>query len=51
MNHPDPRKHKHISFSKSAIRIAGFCVLPWNVMLAAILLLIAEGLGVYEEMV
>lgn len=51
MNHPDPKKHKQISFVKSAFRFAGYIMLPWNIMFASTLLILAEALGVYEETV
>ena len=38
--HPDPIKHKYISFAKSAVRI-----------LAGALLILAEVLGIVEELV
>jgi len=59
MNHPDPIKHKYISFIKSAFRIvaglalAGGGWLEMNpyIQAAGLLLVIAEVLGVAEEMV
>ena len=51
MKHPDPKKHKQISFTKSALRIAGFIILPWNLMFSATLLILAEAAGVWEETV
>lgn len=50
---PDPVKHKYISFTKSAIRIAAGIALVWpqNVILAGVFLIVAEVLGVAEEMV
>lgn len=53
MNHPDPKKHQLISFVKSGIRIAG-CVCAMasgQVIGLAIALLVAEFVGVYEELV
>jgi hypothetical protein len=52
---PDPRLHKIISFWKSALRIiAGFGLLftqqPF-IIVAGILIIVAEALGVAEEMV
>ncbi len=53
--HPDPIKHKYISFAKSAVRIlagAALCLtltpLLWY---AGALLILAEILGIVEEMV
>jgi hypothetical protein len=51
MNHPDPKKHKQISFTKSALRIVGFIALPWSLMLAATFLIFAEVAGIWEETV
>ena len=49
---PNHFRHKIISFVKSAIRIVALGFLAYyEVQLAAILLIIAEFLGVYEEMV
>jgi len=53
VSQPDPVKHKYISFAKSAIRIAAGIALVWpqNVILAGVFLIVAEVLGVAEEMV
>lgn len=58
MEHPDPKKHQLISFLKSGIRIAGSVLAIaaiTNPTLAIILLAgfygIAEGVGIYEELV
>ena len=51
MNHPDPKKHKQISFIKSIIRIVGFCMLPVHIETGAALLVIAEFAGIWEETV
>lgn len=52
MNHPDPHKHKVISFAKSGIRILGFaCLVLGNLQAAGILLILAEVAGIAEEMV
>lgn len=56
---PDPTKHKYISFAKSAIRIvaglalAGGGWLEMNpyIQTAGVLLVVAEVLGIAEEMV
>jgi hypothetical protein len=50
---PDPVKHKYISFAKSAVRIAAGVALIWpqNLILAGAFLILAEVLGVAEEMV
>lgn len=50
---PDPIKHQYISFAKSAIRIAAGISLVWpqNLILAGAFLIIAEVLGIAEELV
>lgn len=50
---PDPKWHQRISFVKSAVRIAAglFLIWPGSIVLAGIFLIIAEVLGVVEEMV
>jgi hypothetical protein len=57
--HPDPKKHQYISFAKSAVRIfaglalAGGGWLEMNpyIMYAGALLVVAEVLGIVEELV
>ena len=50
--HPDPIKHKYISFAKSGVRIAaGFALAFGMVWSAGGLLVLAEVLGIAEEMV
>jgi hypothetical protein len=52
VKHPDPIKHKYISFIKSAFRIAAGLSLGFGFFQAAGgLLVLAEVLGVAEEMV
>ena len=50
-DHPDAKKHQIVSFVKSAIRICGYVYLPINLWVAALLLIMAEVVGIYEEMV
>jgi len=50
--HPDARKHKAISLVKSVLRIASFYFLAYyDLQVAAGLLLVAELLGIAEELV
>ena len=50
--HPDPIKHKYISFAKSAIRIvAGACLVSGNFVFAGAGFILAEILGIVEELV
>jgi hypothetical protein len=52
VNHPDPKLHKYISFAKSGLRIvAGGCLYVGNLPIAGIFFIVAEALGVVEEMV
>ena len=53
MEHPDPFKHKAISFVKSAVRIAAGISLIWpgSMVMAGAFLIVAEILGIAEEMV
>jgi hypothetical protein len=55
MNHPDPKKHQYISFVKSIWRlIAGgaLCFYPNDlILLAGISIVVAEILGIIEELV
>lgn len=53
---PDPTKHKYVSFLKSAVRIAAgiaLVIVPMElyVNVAGALLIVAEVLGIVEEMV
>lgn len=50
--HPDPVKHKYISFAKSGVRIAAGAALCFSMFwYAGALLILAEVLGIVEEMV
>ncbi len=50
--HPDPLKHKYISFAKSGIRIVAGVALGFGMLwYAGGLLILAEILGIVEEMV
>lgn len=51
MNHPDPKKHLHISLVKSYLRIIGCVVFPMSILGGAILFGLAEVLGIVEECV
>ena len=48
---PDPKRHQQVSFLKSSVRILGYIFLPINVASAAVLLIISEIIGIYEELV
>ena len=49
--YPDAKKHQIVSFVKSGIRIAGHCLIPINILSAAIVLVLSEIVGVIEELV
>jgi hypothetical protein len=50
--HPDPIKHKYISFAKSGVRIAAGAALCYSMFwYAGALLILAEILGIVEEIV
>jgi hypothetical protein len=50
--HPDPVKHKYISFAKSGVRIlAGIALALGMLWYAGGLLILAEVLGIVEELV
>jgi hypothetical protein len=50
--HPDPVKHKYISFAKSGVRIAAGIALCYSMFwYAGGLLILAEVLGIAEEVV
>lgn len=49
---PDPTLHRNISFIKSALRIfAGLFLTVGNYPIAGLLVIVAEVLGVVEELV
>ena len=51
MKHPDAKLHQITSFIKSGIRIIGYCFIPYNLMIAAIMLVLSEIVGIIEELV
>jgi hypothetical protein len=52
VKHPDPTKHKYISFVKSGFRIlAGVALCFGEFVVAGSLLIVAELLGIAEELV
>jgi hypothetical protein len=48
---PDPKWHKIISFIKSGIRIVGYCLIPFNLVIATVVLIFSELIGIIEELV
>tara|TARA_B100001778_G_scaffold160867_1_gene132169 strand:+ start:1099 stop:1350 length:252 start_codon:yes stop_codon:yes gene_type:complete len=49
--YPDAKKHQIVSFVKSGIRIVGYCLIPFNLFAAALILVISEVVGIIEELV
>jgi hypothetical protein len=50
-DYPDATKHQKISFIKSGIRILGYILLPFNLVMSVILLILSEVVGIIEELV
>ena len=50
-DHPDAKKHQIVSFIKSGVRIVGYCFIPFNLVTAAIILVVSEVIGIIEELV
>ena len=48
---PDAKKHQTISFIKSGIRILGYALLPFNLVISVIFLILSEVVGIIEELV
>jgi len=48
---PDQKWHRRISFIKSGIRIAGYLLIPFNLIAATIVLVVSEVVGIIEELV
>ena len=48
---PNQKWHQIISFVKSAVRILGYLLIPFDLMYATIVLIISELIGIGEELV
>lgn len=48
---PNQKWHQIVSFIKSGVRIIGYCFIPFNLVVATILLVFSEVIGIVEEMV
>lgn len=48
---PNPKAHQRISFIKSGVRILGYILLPFNILVAASVLVLSEVIGIVEELV
>ena len=48
---PNQKWHQIVSFIKSGVRIIGYCFIPFNLVVATVLLVFSEIIGIVEEMV
>ena len=48
---PNQKWHQIISFIKSTIRLAGYMILPFDILVAASVLIASELIGIVEELV
>jgi len=51
MEHPNAKRHQTISFIKSWIRIVGYFFIPFNLVVATLILVVSEIIGIVEELV
>ena len=51
MKQPDAKKHQIVSFVKSGIRILGYILIPFDLPIAATILVLSEFIGIVEELV
>ena len=51
MEQPDAKLHQLVSFIKSGIRIIVYCLIPYNLGIAASILVLSEIIGIIEELV
>jgi len=51
MNYPDADKHFWASMTKSIVRVGGYCLLPFNLEVAMVVLVTSEVVGIIEELV
>jgi hypothetical protein len=52
INHmPNQKWHKIISFIKSGIRILGYAIIPFDLVIATGVLILSEVVGIVEELV
>lgn len=48
---PNQKWHQIVSFIKSGVRLAGYCLLPFYFEAAVITLVLSEAIGIAEELV
>ena len=51
LSNEEKKWHRRISFIKSGIRIAGYALIPFNLIAATVVLVISEVVGIVEELV
>ena len=47
---PNQKWHKIMSFIKSSIRITGYALVPFDLVTAAVVLILSEIVGILEEL-
>ena len=48
---PDQKWHRRVSFIKSGIRIAGYALIPFNLVAATVVLVISEVVGNFKKFI
>lgn len=48
---PNQKWHRIISFVKSGVRLIGYAFIPFDLVIATIILIISEIIGIVEELV
>jgi len=48
---PDQKWHMYVSFIKSGVRIIGYGIIPFNLVIASSVLILSEIIGIIEELV
>jgi hypothetical protein len=48
---PDQKWHRYVSFIKSGVRIIGYGIIPFNLVIASSVLILSEIIGIIEELV
>lgn len=48
---PNQKWHRYVSFIKSGVRILGYGLIPFNLVIATIVLIFSEVIGIVEELV
>ena len=48
---PNQKWHRIISFIKSGVRLIGYAFIPFDLMVATMILIISEVIGIVEELV